>query len=908
MIRKETFISFALVVTAACVFLASASPSLLAQRVSQAVVTPGDPIWATGQDGQDPPEPPEPSEPAPNGPAPNGNGEDTPTPAAAAGPGRGGGQAQPRPYNQVITSEARTDEGIFTVHRIGDRIFYEIPQAELNKDFLWVSQIKRTTIGAGYGGQAAGDRVVRWELLGNRVLLRLIDYSLIADPETPIALAVASANNPAIARTFNVAAFSPAGDPVIDVTQLFLTEIPELSVRGRIGARGFDQNRTFLERVVSFPENINVEVHQTYTAPADTGDGGGRGRGGMRGSSATIVMSYSMVKLPEQPMMPRLFDERVGYFTRSMYDFSRDEHRAPERTFITRYRLDKQDPDAEISEPVKPIVYYLDPATPPQWVSYVKQGIEDWQPAFERAGFRNAIVAREAPADDPDWSPEDARHSVVRWLPSTVENASGPHIHDPRSGEILVADIQLYHNVQNLAKNWYFVQVAPLDPRARRLPLPDDLMGELIRYVVSHEVGHTLGFQHNMKASAMYSVEQVRDREWVRQHGHVPSIMDYARFNYVAQPEDGIDPADLIPKVGPYDIWATMWGYRPIPGARTPDEEKPTLDEWARQQDETPWYRFSTPRAGTSDPTDLTEAVGDADPVLATTLGLRNLERVAGMLLDATSTRPGEPYTELTEVYGRVVSQWTLEMNHVTQVVGGVTSQQKHIGQEGVRFTPVPRERQAEAVAFLLTHAFATPTFLVEPELLRRMEASGVVARIRNAQNSVMNSLLQASRLDRLVEQAALDGAAAYAPLEFLADVRRGIWRELDSHPPQIDTFRRNTQRVYLDTIDNRLNGANPSAEVRALLRGELRDVREQILAALPAMTDRASRLHLEDARDLIDQILDPRAMRGAPAGGRGGGAGLTAADAPVAGDWTFDYDNDPFLQSPDICWPDYAI
>jgi len=879
------------------VFIVSANLQVSAQRVSQGVVVPDDPIWA--QEPQDPP------------PAPAQADAD---PAAAAARGRGAAQpAQPRPYEQVITSEARSDDGVFKVHRVREQLYYEIPKAELGREFLWVSQVKRNAAG-GLGGMAAGNQVVRWDLVGNRVLLRLLDYGIVADASTPISRAVAEANNPAIMRAFNVAAFSKAGDPVIEVTPLFLSEIPELSVRGRIGGRGFDQARTFLEKVVSFPENINVEVNQTFTAPIDAG---GRGDAptppaaaarGMRGNSATVVVAYSMVRLPEKPMTPRLFDERVGYFNRSEYDYGRADHRSLQRTFILRYRLEKRDPSAEISEPVKPIVYYVDPATPKQWVSYVKKGIEDWQPAFEAAGFRRAIIAREAPTDDPDWSPEDARYSVIRWLPSTTENASGPNVHDPRTGEILEADIQFHHNVQNLLKNWYFVQVGPLDARARQLPLPDDLMGELIRYVVTHEVGHTLGFQHNMKASGMYSIAQVRDKQWVKANSHTPTLMDYARFNYVAQPEDGIATADLIPKIGPYDKWATMWGYKPIPGAHGPDDEKPTLDAWARQQDATAWLRFSTAQAGNTDPQNQSEAVGDADAVQATRLGVKNLERVAGMLLTATTTKPGDPYRELTEVYGRLVAQWTLEMNHIVPLVGGFLSQQRHIGQTGVRFTPVPHARQTEATQFLLNNAFTVPAFLVQPDLLRRMEPVGVMNRVRTAQASVLNGLLATDRIARLAEQNAIDGPATYSAVQFLKDVRAGIWSELTTPARPITSYRRNTQRLYLDTIDNRLNASEPEAEVRSLLRGELRALRGQVVAALPAVSDRASRLHLEDARDQIDEILDPRAMRARGATGRAAGPGPAIGIQQSPNRWTFDFDNDPFWQQTDRCWPDYAL
>ena len=861
MSRNPRWMTWSLAIASALAFVVGASADQMARAVSQAVVTPDNPIMGVQdpqQQQQQDPDPPQ-----------TGRG------------GRGQQPARPRPYGEVITSAAKTDDGIFKVHRINDTLFYEIPQAQLDKDFLWNTQIKKTTIGVGYGGQNAGSRVVRWTKKGDRILLINIDYSVIADSSTPIAMAVDDANYPTIIRAFNVAAYASNGDPVIDVTSLFMTDVPEFSVRTRVGGRGMDTNRSFLEKVVSFPENINVEITQTFTGgEAGAAAGGGRAGAarGMRGSSGTVLTHHSMVKLPENPMMPRLFDERVGYFTQGLIDYGSEEHRAEDKRYIARYRLEKKDPNAEISEPVKPIVYYVDPATPKKWVPYVKKGIEDWQVAFEAAGFRNGIVAREAPANDPDWSPEDVRHSVIRWLPSTTENASGPHIHDPRTGEILEADIQYYHNVQNLAKNWYFVQAGPNDPRAQKLPLPDDLMGELMRYVVAHEVGHTLGFQHNMKASSAYTIEQIRDPKWVKEMGHTPTLMDYSRFNYVAQPEDKIDPIDLIPKIGPYDKWATMWGYKPIPGAKTPEQEKPTLDKWAREQDEKPYLRFSTAGQGGTDPGDQTEAVGDMDPVMATTLGLKNLSRVSEMLLGATSTRVGDPWDELAEVYGRMVGQWTTEMNHVARLVGGFDSQQKHIGQTGVRFVTVRRERQSNAVRFLLDNAFQTPEFMIRPEILRRIQAAGVVDRVRTAQNSILGNLLNVARLDRMTEQVALDGPVAYPPIQFLTDLRRGVWAELEKPNSPISIYRRNLQRSYLDTLDNRLNeGPEPSAEVRSLLRGELRDLDAQLAKVAGGFTDPVTRRHLQDARDQIATILDPRAMRTRPepaAGGRGGRGG----------------------------------
>ncbi len=839
--------------------------------------------------------------PAPETPAP------APTPAPAAEPakpapggnGRGGGAAAtppctaaaPRAYDVVIRADVKTQEGIFKVHHISTCYYYEIPVSELGKDFLLEGQIARNTIGAGYGGRVVDALVVRWERRENRVFLRNINFDITADPKSEIAKAVQNANTPAILMAFNIEAFGKDEAPVIEVSRLFTTDVPEMSGRNTVRGRGMDNQRTFIDKITAYPTNIEAEATQTYTNPVD-GNGGGRGGAQqqvMQPGSGTVTMHFSMVKLPEEPMKARLADSRVGYFSTSNIDFSRPEHRAEKRTFIARWRLEKKDPAAAISEPVKPIVYYVDPATPKAWIPYIKKGIESWQPAFEAAGFKNAILAKEAPSaeEDPNWSAEDARYSVIRWLPSTTENASGPHISDPRTGEILDADIQFYHNVMNLVRDWYFLQVGPLDPRASKLPLPDDLMGELLQFVAAHEVGHTLGLQHNMKASANYPAEKLRDPEWLKTMGFSPTIMDYARFDYLVQPEDKIDPKLLIPGIGPYDKYSIHWGYAPIPEAKSSDEETKVLNAWAREQDATPWLRFSTEGADGADPGENTEAVGDSNAVLATGLGLKNLARAMDNLLAAT-THEGEDWSDLEQVYGRALGQWSTELNHVAAIIGGSDSQDKHGGQTGVRFTSVPKARQKEAVKFLNEQAFKTPAMFLKPELLRRIEPAGTMARIRAAQLRVLTNVMSAPRFARLVEQEAVDGPAAYTPTEFLADVRQGIFGELSQTRVKIDAYRRNLQRAYLDLVATRLNGNQRATDdQRPMLRGELQSIAATTKAALLRTADRETRLHLEDMRDEIAKILDPKYQQANPPQAQ-----------PLPNPASLD----------EFCWTDYAV
>jgi hypothetical protein len=775
-----------------------------------------------------------------------------------------------KPYSKVVSKNAQTRKGLFTTHRMGDTLLFEIPRRELGRDMLLVGRFARASGGNSFGGDEFTERVLRWEKQGNRILLRSVTFELAADSTLPVYRAVTQANYPPIVAMFNIESYAPDSSAVINVTPLYTTNIPEF-----VAARGsFDDKRSFIERVTAFPDNIEVEATQTFTPehPPDAQ----RGLGPVPVQS--ILAHWSMIRLPDRPMMPRLADRRVGYFEVQQTDFGTPAHRSVTRSYITRWRLEKKHRDSALSEPVKPIVYYIDPATPSQWIPWIRKGIEDWQVAFEAAGFRNAIVARDAPtrAEDPEWSPEDIRHTVVRWLPSTTENAEGPHIHDPRSGEILNGSIRIFHNVLNLARNWYFTQAAPLDVRAQRLPFPDSLMGRLLQYVVAHEVGHTLGFQHNLKASSTYPADSVRSASWVRRMGHTPTLMDYSRFNYVAQPEDRIPPEDLIPRIGPYDLFATKWGYAEIPGARTPDAEKPTLNAWAEMQDTVPWYRFTTSNSRDMDPGEVSEAVGDADAVKSTRLGLLNIRRTMPLLMTA-ALRRGEDNSELLELYERVLDQWATELEHVANIVGGTVSREKYGGQLGPRFSPMPPARQREALAFLAEQAFRTPRYLLDAEVLRRLEPDGALRRVGSAQSRVLYTVMDTDRMNRLSEYEALAKSRGeiYPLSEMLGDLRRSLWSELEASSVTIDPFRRRLQRNWLGQADAHINPvpamvitpptrrtargrSNVSNDVRALLRGELTDLDVQLARAIGRASDRTTRLHLIDARAEIQRILQP--------------------------------------------------
>jgi hypothetical protein len=649
------------------------------------------------------------------------------------------------------------------------------------------------------------------------------------------------------------------------VTRLFTTNLPDFAAVSSVAG-----DRSFLEDVRVFPGNIEVIATQTGIVTPSAELPGAVPRPVTRPEMRSVRANWSMLRLPEQPMMPRLFDRRVGWFSTPVIDYGRPDHETVTRRYIHRFRLEKHAPAAVVAEPLQPIVFWIDPATPDWLVHFVRAGVEEWQPAFEEAGFRNAIVAREAPVDDPSWSMHDARRSMIYWRPSTIPNATGGQIVDPRSGEIIKAEVNMYHNIIALMRNWYFIQASPLDERARSFPYPDSLMGRLVQNVVAHEVGHALGLPHNMKASSMYPADSVRSAAFVKRMGHSPSVMDYARFNYVAQPEDALPLESLVPGVGPYDRFAVAWGHTPVDGARSPDDELPTLAQWAGVQDTIPWLRFSTEGA-VNDPGDQTEAVGDADAVRSTTLALRNLEQAMSYLLPAAE-QPGQDYSLARELYNEAIVQWGRYMGHVSSLVGGAESRES-LG-TGERFQPVDRGRQTEAVRFLAREAFRAPAYFTDPALLRRLEPEGVVARLRSAQTAVLADLLAERRLARLIEYEAFatKDAPAYTIADLLTDLRAGVWSELSERSVQVDVFRRNLQRTYIETLARQVAAGSTAravantassgisvanaSDARAMLRGELIELHRAVADAIPRAADANTRLHLRDLEAEISGVL----------------------------------------------------
>lgn len=772
-------------------------------------------------------------------------------------------------YIDIITKEAVTDSGLFHVHKVKDKYYYEIPDSLIGREMLMVTRIAKTASGIGFGGGKQNTQVLRWQKKDNKILLRVVSHNVVASDSLPVSEAVVNSNFEPVLYNFKIETKGKDSiSSVIDVTKLFSDDVKPLGFpqnrRKSYKISSLDSKKSFIESIKSYPHNIesrHVKTYNSSSPPSNSSTG-----------TISLEINNSMILLPKIPMKRRYFDQRVGWFARSQVDYGLDVQESKSLKYLDRWRLEVKDEDiekfknGELVEPKKQIVYYIDRATPKKWRKYIKQGIEDWQVAFEEAGFKNAIIAKDPPSkdEDPDWSPEDVRYSVVRYLASPIPNANGPHVSDPRSGEILESDINWYHNVMTLLRNWFFVQTAAINKDARGVSFKDDVMGRLIRFVSAHEVGHTIGLPHNMGSSSAYPVDSLRSASFTKKYGTAPSIMDYARFNYVAQPED--KGVALMPNIGVYDKHSVMWGYRPILDAETAFDEKSTLDKWIRDNENSLMHRFGS--AGI-DPSSQTEDLGD-NAVKASEYGILNLKRIVPNLIEWTS-EDGKDYSDLSTMYGQVLSQFNRYMGHVSSNIGGIYQYYKTYDQDGAVYTHVNKSHQKNCMNFLHNQLFETPEWMINKNILNKIEFAGITNRIRSTQSRTLNSLLDFGKMARLIENEAINGKSAYSLIEMMTDLRKGIFIELYTNKT-IDVYRRNLQLAYLDRISYLMNneqGSTPSwarnyvtsvkvsqSDIRTVAANQLIELRKD-LKKHKNKSDQMTKMHLEMVKNKISIILN---------------------------------------------------
>lgn len=822
--------------------------------------------------------------PRPTTPAP----VDTSKPKPPSFPGFGMPRQGPKPYKEVITEKAITHPGLFTVHKIDEKWYFEIPDSMLGREFMAITRFSKTAAGGGlYGGELANQQTLQWEKGPSNILfLRVVTLVSMADTTNKIYKAVKSSSVNPIAAAFEIRAYGKdSTSVVIDVTDFFkgdnlIVSIPQ-AIKSRMRLGGLASDRSYIEHINTFPINTEVRSVKTFSS-------GGMGAAfGLSLSSptdaagaVTLELNTSFILLPPTPMPKRLFDSRVGYFADDYVVYSDEQQKIENQEFVVRWRLEPRPEDqekwrrGEKVSPAKPIIYYIDPATPRKWVPYLIQGVNDWQQAFESAGFKDAIQAREWPESDTTMSLEDARYSVLRYFASDIENAYGPNIHDPRSGEIIESHIGWYHNIMEILHDWYMIQAGAVDPRARAMHLDDSLMGQLIRFVSSHEVGHTLGLRHNMGSSSTVPVEKLRDKAWLDAHGHTPSIMDYARFNYVAQPGDNIPEADLFPHIGEYDRWAIRWGYA-YAGGKDPKDEAKTLNKWTIDSLRANPRLWFGGEGFNQDPRSQTEDLGD-NSIKASEYGIRNLRRIITGLPEWTK-EDGDKYENLAEMYRQATAQFNRYMNHVLKNVGGVYETFRSVEQPGDVYAPAPRDRQREAVGFLNTQLFETPHWLMVDSILNKISSPTSGDPVSPIQTSVLSSLLSTNRLNSLLLSANRYGQTkVYTVESLLGDVGKGVWSELDTHRPT-DPWRRALQKTYVESLISATGSSSggssssfqglviffgpntKNTDLPSIAKAELTRLRQKLLAAIPLTNDTLTKYHLEDLAQRIRLALNPK-------------------------------------------------
>lgn len=781
-----------------------------------------------------------------------------------------------KPYAQVITPKAKSSFGFLTVHKVDNNYFFEIPDSMLNRDILIVNRISKAPTSrqksrVGYPGDILGSKVIRFENKDNkRILVREYSYRERSENKDGMFQSVRNSNTQPIVANFGIETIkkdSLTRNYVINVSVFLQKENPLFSFdadsKEYIGLLNMVGEGTYIDTLKAFPKNIEISTTVTYQSKKGMSNVGFLETGSPR-IPLTYELNSSMVLLPEVPMKARLFDPRVGYFTVGYTDFDSNPQGIEYKKLITRWRLEPKDEAAylrgELVEPKKPIVIYIDPATPKKWVPYLIQGVNDWQVAFEKAGFKNAIYALEAPTDDPSWSLEDARHSAIVYKPSDIPNASGPHINDPRTGEILETHINWYHNVMSLLRDWYMIQAGTIDEAARKMQLDDELMGQLIRFVSSHEVGHTLGLRHNFGSSHTVPVEKLRDKAWVEANGHTPSIMDYARFNYVAQPEDGITRAGIFPRIGIYDKWSIEWGYRWLPQFQTPEDEVAFSNQSIIKKLKTDVrYTFGT-ESDPNDPRNQSEDLGD-DSMLASLYGIKNLKRIVPQIL-TWSYEPNKSYAGAGEIYSGVVSQFNRYLGHVTKNVAGIYSNSITVEQtDEIAREFVPANIQKRAIAFLNEQLFTTPEWLIDRQLMEKAKILPVNV-ICSLQSGVLARLINKNTLDKMSENEILNGKKAYTSAQMFNDLKKVIWSNLG----QSDIYKRNMQKAYVENLINLLDkkgnadknasGKRPAySEAPAIAHGQLTELK-RLATSAASMTSGTAKGHYQNLITLIDNAL----------------------------------------------------